>query len=234
MYKVIFRNGTEPSTIETNGLIVSEGETQNVVVKTSGVPNVPLSKIYANIFGGEVFAIGKLRIECISGTADVTEPISYRLQTSEGDMAENPIYPNISVIQHVDSVIDVDLEGLMLNADSFFKITTIPPNTKIRYSFYPKEQGSPSITFKHTQLDKELIIPDLNKIDGISQEKVLDIQSPKTDTENPSETQTGFVGGSSVEEKSKRQGEENKKCGWWWIIAVGIGIFATYKMTKKK
>lgn len=219
MYKVIFRNGTQPSTIETNGLIISEGETQNAVVKTSGVPNVPLSKIYANIFGGEVFSIGKLRIERISGTADVTEPISYRLQTSEGDMRENPIYPSISVIQQVDSVIDVDLDGLLINSDGFFKIATIPPNTKIRYSFYPKEQGNPTITFKRADLDKELIIPDLNKIDGISQEKVSDIQSQKTDTKNPNKTTADKNG-------------NDKECGWLWVLALGFGIFATYKLIK--
>lgn len=228
MYKIIFRNGTQPSTIETNGLIVSEGETQNVVVKTSGVPNVPLSKIYANIIGGEVFQIGKLRIECISGTADITEPISYRLQTSEGNMVSNPIYPNISVVQQVNSVIDVDLDGLLLSTDSFFQIATIPPNTKIRYAFYPKEQGSPSITFKRTQLDKELIVPDLNKIDGISQDENLDTQSAKTEQEYTPEN----------EEPSTYSGVRAPKTknnyGWWWIIAVGIGIYATYKITKKK
>ena len=219
MYKIIFRNGTEPTTIETNGLIVSEGETQNVVVKTSGVPNVTLSKIYANILGGEVFSIGKLRIECLSGMADVTEPISYRLQTSEGNMIENPIYPNISVIQQVDSVIDVDLDGLLINSDGFFKIATIPPNTKIRYSFYPKEQGNPTITFKRADLDKGLIIPDLNKIDGISQEKVSDIQSQKTDTKNPNKTTADKNG-------------NDKECGWLWVLALGFGIFATYKLIK--
>jgi hypothetical protein len=102
----------------------------------------------------------------------------------------------------------------LINSDSFFKIATIPPNTKIRYSFYPKEQGNPTITLKRTNLDKELIVPDLNKIDGVSQEKVLEIQSQKTDAKNP-----------NVPEKDKR-------CSWLWLIAVGIGIFATYKLIK--
>ena len=196
--------------------VTAEG---SIVQLSSGVPNVTLSKIYANILGGDIFKMGKLRIECISGTADITEPISYRLQTSEGDMIENPIYPNISVIQQVDSVIDVDLDGLLINSDGFFKIATIPPNTKIRYSFYPKEQGNPTITFKRADLDKELIIPDLNKIDGISQEKVSDIQSQKTDTKNPNKTTADKNG-------------NDKECGWLWVLALGFGIFATYKLIK--
>jgi hypothetical protein len=107
----------------------------------------------------------------------------------------------------------------LINSDSFFKIATIPPNTKIRYSFYPKEQGNPTITLKRTNLDKELIIPDLNKIDGVSQEKVLEIQSPKTDAKNPNTAKT-------------YTNDTDKKCGWLWVLALGFGIFATYKLIK--
>ena len=43
MYKIIFRNGTQPTTIDSGGLMVFDSEIENVVVLSSGVPNVSLA-----------------------------------------------------------------------------------------------------------------------------------------------------------------------------------------------
>ena len=188
-----------------------------IVEKSSGIPNVDLRKIYADILGGAVYVLSKVRIECISTNGDkkdvVCQPITYGIRTSEGDAVENPIYPTLSVLQKVECA-DVELNGLLLNSDTILNIASIPPHTKVRYMFYASEKSNPTITAFKTDLDKELIIPELNKIDGVSQEKVLEIQSQKTDVKNP-----------NVPEK-------DKKCSWLWLIAVGIGIFATYKLIK--
>lgn len=217
---LIYRDGTYPSdTAEPQHFVIIENEMENVVEKSSGIPNVDLRKIYVDIFGGAVYILDKVRIECISTDGEkmsaVCKPITYGIRTSEGNIVENPIYPILSVTQKVECA-DVGLNGLLLNADTIVNIESIPPHTKVRYLFYPKEIGSPTITFKRTNLDKELIIPELNKIEGISNED----NCTKIDATIPKET------------KTREKQTDKHKGGLLCVFAIGLSILATYKLLK--
>ena len=232
MYKVIFRNGTQPTTIDSGELLVFDSENENVVVLSSGIPNVDLKKIYADIVGGAVYTISKVRIECIFGdsTSTITQPIEYGIRTSNGDCEKNPIYPNLSLIQHVKNVVDIEFDERLLNIDGSIDIQSIPAYTKVRYMFYPKEQVNPSITALHTDTDIDYQVPNLNNIEG-DNNVLLDSEQPILEEENIA-SESNVPVGSAEQAKKLVKEKTGKKC-WWWLLLVGAGVFITYKQLKK-
>ena len=141
------------------------------VLKTSGVPNVNLRKIYAGMLAGNVYMFNKLRIECLEALTDAIKEsscgasISYQIKTSQGDIVARPIYPLISVVQQVKGVRDIELGDLIFNVDTSFTIESIPANTKMKYMFYATEQGSASGNLLRGDAGKQMETPQLNNID---------------------------------------------------------------------
>ena len=141
------------------------------VIKTSGVPNVNLRKIYAGMLAGNVYMFNKLRIECLEALTDAIKEsscgasISYQIKTSQGDIVARPIYPLISVVQQVKGVRDIELGDLIFNVDTSFTIESIPANTKMKYMFYATEQGSASGNLLRGDAGKQMETPQLNTID---------------------------------------------------------------------
>lgn len=141
------------------------------VVKTSGVPNVTLRKIYAGMVAGNVYMFNKLRIECLEALTDAIKEsscgasISYQIKTAQGDIVARPIYPLISVVQQVKGVRDIELGDLIFNVDTSFTIESIPANTKMKYMFYAAEQGSASGILLRGESGKQMETPQLNTID---------------------------------------------------------------------
>jgi len=167
MYKVIFKNGTQPTTIDSGGLMVFDSEIENVVVLSSGVPNVSLEKIFADILGGSVYKVGVARIECVESIVNesgcVTTPIAYKLETANGNIEESPIYPMLSVLQKV-ILADIDMGGKLINTDTSFRIKSIPPKTTMKYSFYPVGMINPTLSNLNSDTNQKLTIPNLNNI----------------------------------------------------------------------
>lgn len=141
------------------------------VIKTSGVPNVNLRKIYAGMLAGNVYMFNKLRIECLEALTDAIKEsscgasISYQIKTAQGDIVARPIYPLISVVQQVKGVRDIELGDLIFNVDTSFTIESIPANTKMKYMFYAVEQGSASGNLLRGESGKQMEAPQLNTID---------------------------------------------------------------------
>ena len=141
------------------------------VIKTSGVPNVNLRKIYAGMLAGNVYMFNKLRIECLEALTDAIKEsscgasISYQVKTSQGDIVARPIYPLISVVQQVKGVRDIELGDLLFNVDTSFTIESIPANCKMKYMFYATEQGSASGNLLRGDAGKQMETPQLNTID---------------------------------------------------------------------
>lgn len=141
------------------------------VIKSSGVPNVSLQKIYAGMLAGNVYMFNKLRIECLEALTDTIKEsscgasISYQVKTAQGDVVGRPIYPLISVVQQVKGVRDIELGDLLFNVDTSFTIESIPANTKMKYMFYATEQSSASGQLLRGDAGKQLETPQLNTID---------------------------------------------------------------------
>ena len=141
------------------------------VVKSSGVPQVNLRKIYAGMLAGNVYLFNKLRIECLEALTDAIKEsscgasISYQIKTAQGDVVARPIYPLISVVQQVKGVRDIELGDLIFNVDTSFTIESIPANTKMKYMFYATEQSSASGSLLRGDASKQMEAPQLNTID---------------------------------------------------------------------
>lgn len=141
------------------------------VLKSSGVPNVTLQKIYAGMVAGNVYQFNKLRIECLEALTDTIKESScgasiyYQIKTAQGDVVAHPIYPLISVVQQVKGVRDIELGNMLFNVDTSFTIASIPANCKMKYMFYASEQSSASGNLLRGDAGKQMETPTLNTID---------------------------------------------------------------------
>ena len=263
MYKVIFRNGTEPTEVDSGGLSVYDSEIENVVVLYSGVPNVSLEKIFADILGGSVYKVGVVRIECIESNGNenecVTNPITYRLETANGNMEESPIYPMLSVMQKV-ILADVNMDGKLLNTDTSFKIKSIPSNTKMKYSFYPVGMINPTMSNLNSETDKKLIVPNLNNIFEVGDEGCENIgvlresmgiaeinvnnvsvsDAGANTSTNVNDGGNSVVGGASgvgqgaAEEDDEYVLVETKTFPYWIVVAVCSLAYGLFHFSRKK
>ena len=259
MYKVIFRNGTQPTTIDSGGLMVFDSEIENVVILSSGVPNVSLEKIFADILCGSVYKVGVVRIECIESNGNknecVTNPITYKLETANGNMEESPIYPMLSVMQNV-ILADIDMNGKLLNTDTSFKIKSIPSNTKMKYSFYPVGMINPTLSNLNSETNKKLIVPNLNNIYEVGDEGCEDIDilresmgiannvsvsdAGANTNANVNDGGNSVVGGASVvgqgvsEEDDEYVLVKTKTFPYWIVVAVCSLAYGLFHFSRKK
>lgn len=172
MYNLIYRNGTQPSSVNPNDIVIFTEEEENVVVKSSGIPDVSLKKIYADLIGGTVYLYDKLRIECIEAPNQMIQEsagnssLRYVLLTVQGRKVAKPIYPIISSMQSVKNIRDISFEEKMLfNADTSIKVASIPAKTTMKYYFYPSDEGTPTGQMLRGNTEQKLRVPNLNFID---------------------------------------------------------------------
>lgn len=141
----------------------------NLVKLTSGVQGVSYSELIRSIYGGETYKVKKMRIECLSASSDAEKEsapsasLLYTARTSAGRKEIQPLYPEISVLQQVKNIRDVEFP-MIINSYTSITIESLAASSKVSYKLYASKIESPSASLARGTTAKEFKTPNPNQI----------------------------------------------------------------------
>lgn len=123
--------------------------TSNLVTLTSGVQGVTYAEFIRQIQSGEVYQVKNMRIECTSASTDAEKEsapsasLQYTARQSNGRKEIQPLYPEISVLQQVKNIRDVEFP-MIINSYTSIKVESLPASAKVAYKFYASKIETPT------------------------------------------------------------------------------------------
>lgn len=137
------------------------------VLLTSGIQGIEYKEIIRSIASGTVFGFNRVRIQTISAYTDSDRnsasdaSITYVARNDMGSSTTTPLTPQISTIQNVLHVRDVQWD-MIVNQYTKFIVSSINPGVKNQYSFFADRLENSTTSLIRGNTSKKFEVKNIN------------------------------------------------------------------------